>query len=79
MLIILGRIPKPNREALLRWIRMALNQLELEDGLFVSTILRDADSLARREVPETEENDNLEIDTQELVSHEEEYDFEELE
>jgi len=76
-LIFVGRIPKPNRPTLLRWMRSALDELELEDSVFISTILRETSKIHSKEIVENEEM-NLENDTHELFSPEEEYDFEEI-
>ncbi len=77
-LIFLGGVPKPNRPTLLKWVRSALDELGFGDSVFTPTILGDASKIHPKEVTEDNEEINLENDTQELISPEEEYDFEEL-
>jgi len=67
----LGNIPKPTRPALLTWIGQAMNSLELEEGAFFNTVLKDPKGLASN-IEESE------IGDYELINVEDEYEDEEL-
>ena len=51
MEILVGHIPKPNREQLWNWIRRFLDQLDLDDDVPIRAVFRDPQKSSSREEP----------------------------
>jgi len=67
-------VSKPTREILLSWIRLGLDSLNLEENIFVRTLMKDLKGLGSGE-----ELESLELEEDyEFVHEGEHYDYEEI-